>query len=62
MNYLFDFAGVAGAVGFSLALALWLEWMALRGLMKLMPAKTPEDAAQAPSESSGGKRELAKAA
>ena len=34
MNYFVDFAGVAGAIGLSLALALWLEWVSLRGLMR----------------------------
>ena len=40
MNYFVDFAGVAGAIGLSVALALWLEWVTLRGLMRLMPKKT----------------------
>ena len=42
MNYVIDFAGVAGAIGLSVALALWLEWATLRGLMRLMPAKAQE--------------------
>lgn len=63
MNYVVDFAGVAGAIGFSVALALWLEWVTLRGLMKLMPAKAAEaDVAQIAAEPSSVKHELAKAA
>lgn len=42
MNYAIDFAGVAGAIGLSVALALWLEWITLRGLMRLMPARAQE--------------------
>ena len=38
MNQLFDFAGVASAIGLSVGLALWLEWLTLRGFMRLMPA------------------------
>jgi hypothetical protein len=34
-----DLVGVAGAIVLSIGLALWLEWMSLRGLMWLMPAK-----------------------
>jgi len=39
MDYMIDLAGVAAAVVLSIGLALWLEWMTLRGLMRLMPAK-----------------------
>jgi hypothetical protein len=39
MEYVIDLAGVAGAIVISISLALWLEWMTLRGLMRLMPAK-----------------------
>ena len=42
MNYVVDFAGVAGAIGLSVALALGLEWVSLRGLMRLMPARAVE--------------------
>ena len=42
MNYFVDFAGVAGAIGLSVALALWLEWVTLRLLMRLMPARAVE--------------------
>jgi hypothetical protein len=42
MNCVIDFAGVAGAIGFSVALALWLEWVTLHALMRLMPAKSVE--------------------
>jgi uncharacterized membrane protein YqgA involved in biofilm formation len=39
MDYMIDLAGVGGAIVLSIGLALCLEWMALRGLMRLMPAK-----------------------
>lgn len=42
MNQAADFVGVVGAIGLSVVLALWLEWVSLRALMKLMPAKTVE--------------------
>ena len=38
MNEIFDFAGVAFAIAVSIGLALWLEWLTLRGFMRLMPA------------------------
>ena len=38
MNQLIDFAGVAAAIAISVLLALGLEWLALRGFMRLMPA------------------------
>jgi hypothetical protein len=37
VNQVIDFAGVAGALAFSVALALGLEWLSLHGLMRLMP-------------------------
>jgi hypothetical protein len=39
MEFMLDFAGVAGAIGVSIALALWVEYVSLRGLLRLMPAK-----------------------
>jgi hypothetical protein len=61
MEAIVDFAGVAGAIGVSVALALWIEWVSLRGLMRLMPVK-----AAAPAElvmtGSGGERRTRKAA
>jgi hypothetical protein len=39
MEYIIDFAGVAGAIVASMGLALWIEWVSLRGLMRLMPAR-----------------------
>lgn len=56
MNYFVDFVGVAGAIGLSVALALWIEWLTLRGLMRLMPARavepdiTPISSASVPSQ------------
>lgn len=40
MDNLTDLAGVGGAIVVSMALALGLEWLSLRGLMLLMP-RTP---------------------
>ncbi|HLV95055.1 MAG TPA: hypothetical protein VKS44_07670 [Candidatus Acidoferrales bacterium] len=40
METILDFTGVASAIGISVALALWIEWLSLRGLMRLMPART----------------------
>jgi hypothetical protein len=52
MNRLFDFVGVSMAIAISVGLALWLEWLTLRGFMRLMPATRPtlkpEPAAIAP--------------
>jgi hypothetical protein len=39
MEYALDFAGVAVAIVASMGLALWIEWLSLRGLMLLMPAR-----------------------
>ena len=39
MDWMIDLAGVGGAILVSMALALGLEWLSLRGLMLLMPAK-----------------------
>jgi hypothetical protein len=46
MENVIDFAGVAGAIVASMGLALWIEWLSLRGLMRLMPAR--------PGNSGGG--------
>lgn len=40
MKTILDFTGVASAIGISVALALWIEWLSLRGLMRLMPVRT----------------------
>lgn len=34
-----DFAGIATTIAFSIALAVYLDWLALRGLMRLMPGR-----------------------
>ncbi|MGH9733780.1 MAG: hypothetical protein ACRD8A_04220 [Candidatus Acidiferrales bacterium] len=39
MNQFFDFAGVAGAIVFSIGFAVYLEWLGMRGLMRLMPPR-----------------------
>jgi hypothetical protein len=39
MNSIIDLAGVGGAIAVSIALAVGLEWVSLRGLMLLMPGK-----------------------
>jgi hypothetical protein len=41
MEALIDFAAVAGAIVFSLGVALSLEWFALNTLMKMMPVQQP---------------------
>jgi len=38
MSQVVDVAGVSGAIVFSIALGVYLEWLAMRGLMRLMPA------------------------
>lgn len=40
MGHIVDFAGVAGVIVASMGLALGIEWLSLRGLMRLMPART----------------------
>jgi hypothetical protein len=37
MNQVIDVAGVGSAIVFSIALGVYLEWLGLRGLMRLMP-------------------------
>jgi hypothetical protein len=39
MNHIFDVAGITGAIVFSIAFGLYVDWLALRGLMRLMPAR-----------------------
>ena len=39
MKAIADFMGVAAAIAGFVALALWIEWASLRGLMRLMPAR-----------------------
>ena len=39
MKNVIDFAGLAVAIVASMGLALWMEWLSLRGLMLLMPAR-----------------------
>jgi hypothetical protein len=41
MEALLDFAAVSGAVVLSLGIALSLEWFALNGLLRMMPARQP---------------------
>ena len=40
MGHIVDFAGVAGVIVASMGLALGIEWLSLRGLMRLMPARS----------------------
>ena len=40
MESVIGFLGVGSAIGFSVALALGLEWLSLRALMLLMPGRT----------------------
>jgi hypothetical protein len=39
MTNVINFAGVTVAIVGSMALALWIEWVSLRGLMRLMPTR-----------------------
>jgi hypothetical protein len=39
MTNVIQFAGVTAAIVGSMALALWIEWVSLRGLMRLMPRR-----------------------
>lgn len=34
-----NFAGIATTIVFSIALAVYLDWLALRGLMRVMPGR-----------------------
>lgn len=42
MENIIGFAGVASAIVASIVLALMLEWLGLRGLMRLMPSSAPQ--------------------
>lgn len=48
MNSFFEFMAVVSAILGAMGLAMGLEWLALNGLMRMMPAK-PRTAAPAPS-------------
>lgn len=63
MNWMIDLAGVGGAIVVSMALALGLEWLSLRGLMLLMPAKAaPVPAAERTITQRAERQERRKAA
>jgi hypothetical protein len=62
MNHLTDLAAVAAAIGFSVGFALSLEWLVLRGLMRLMPARTAEVEGLISEASRSRKESRAKAA
>jgi hypothetical protein len=40
MTNVINFAAVTAAIVGSMALALWIEWVSLRGLMRLMPTRS----------------------
>lgn len=61
MNQFFDFAGVAGAIVFSIGFGVYLEWLGLRGLMRLMPA-TPRVVSNVQRSAAAEHRRGAKAA
>jgi hypothetical protein len=50
MEGLIDFVAVGGAIVVSLGIALSLEWFALNGLMKMMPAQRASIASEAAAE------------
>lgn len=41
MDRMFDFAGVAGAIVLSITFGVYVEWLALRALIRIMPASRP---------------------
>lgn len=61
MNQFFDFAGVAGAIMFSVGFGVYLEWLCMRGLMRLMPA-TPRVVSNVQRSGAAEHRRGAKAA
>lgn len=42
MDNLVEFVGLGSLIGLSMLFALWLEWMALRVLLHLMPGRAGE--------------------
>ncbi|MGA9594326.1 MAG: hypothetical protein WBS18_14595 [Candidatus Acidiferrales bacterium] len=57
MQEFIGFTGIASAILASVGLALALEWLSLRGLMRLMPATAPGHAISG-SPSAGRATEL----
>lgn len=53
MGYVIDFAGVGGAIVASIGLALGMEWLSLRGLMLLMPARTTDSGSAQKQQGTG---------
>lgn len=54
METALELAGLAGATLASLFIALLLEWLCLRGLIRLMPARTLRSAKAASSRATFG--------
>lgn len=46
MMNVINLAGVTAAIVGSMALALWMEWMSLRWLMRLMPGRRGSSATE----------------
>lgn len=42
MDNLVEFGGLASLIALSVMFALWLEWLALRALLRLMPRRAAE--------------------
>jgi hypothetical protein len=57
MQEFIGFTGIASAILASVGLALALEWLSLRGLMRLMPGIAPGHATSGPL-STGSAKEL----
>ncbi len=48
MDRMFDFAGVAGAIVLSIMFGVYVEWLALRALIRFLPATGPAPGMKAP--------------
>lgn len=42
MDNLVEFVGLGSLIALSMMFALWLEWLALRALLRLMPGRAAE--------------------
>jgi len=49
MDRMFDFAGVAGAIVLSIMFGVYVEWLALRALIRFLPATRPVTGMRAPA-------------
>lgn len=49
MDRMFDFAGVGGAIVLSIMFGVYVEWLALRALIRFLPATRPVPGMKAPA-------------